>query len=170
MMTLMKALERRRPRRVGDLLTAAVPGLAERMVEGRIRSEWARAVGGELARRSQPGELRAGVLEVLADNSPWLQELHMRTDELLGALRARYGPAVTALRFSLGRPPAAKPPAPRRRGEAPARLTEAESREIEALVAGLEDPDVAAALRRLLVKDRLARRQPHPTPQGQGEA
>ena len=41
--------------------------------------------GPEIARRSRPGELRAGVLTVLVDNSPWLQEVTLRSTEILAA-------------------------------------------------------------------------------------
>lgn len=150
------------PRRVGELLTAAVPALAERMLEAAIRREWVRTVGPELGRRSRPGELRRGVLEVQADNSPWLQELNLRSGELLARLSARYGGAVSSLRFSLAT--TAPPPsdgqariASSRPGPAP-RLSPEETREVETLASTLEDPALAGALRRLLIKDRLARR------------
>lgn len=156
------------PQRVGELLTAAVPGLSERMIEETIRREWAGVVPADLSRRSDPGELRRGTLEVRADNSPWLQELTLRAGELLAALAGRYGRAVTALRFSLGpvrrERAAARPPASSRGREAAARLSPEEAREVEALVAPLADPELATALRRLLTKDRLARRPSHRSP------
>jgi hypothetical protein len=45
-----------------------------------------------------------------------------------------------------------------------ARLSAEETREIEAATASLGDPDLVRALRRLLTKDRLARRQQAPIP------
>ena len=106
---------RRFPVRVGDLLIAAVPALEERLLAERIRSGWREAVGPELARRTRPGGLRAGTLTVMVDNSPWLQELSMRSAEVLESVRARFGPAVTALRLSLSDPvPVATRPASRR--------------------------------------------------------
>ncbi|HEY7869650.1 MAG TPA: DUF721 domain-containing protein, partial [Methylomirabilota bacterium] len=98
----------RSPVRVGTLLTSAVPALRERLLAERIREGWRQAVGAELAHRTRPGELRAGTLTVMADNSPWLQELSMRSTEVLGAVRARFGEAVTALRPILAAP--APPP------------------------------------------------------------
>jgi hypothetical protein len=148
------------PVRVGEVLAAAVPELGERMLEETIRKEWRQTAGAELARRSQPGELRAGTLTVLVDNSPWLQELTLRSAELLAALRGRYGAGVSAVRFALGRlVKEADAPAPRRRAEAAPRLTEAETREVEEAGAQLSDPDLAAALKRLLTKELIARRQ-----------
>jgi predicted nucleic acid-binding Zn ribbon protein len=92
------------PVRVGTMLTAALPALEERLLAERIRQGWRTAVGSELAHRTRPGELRAGTLTVMADNSPWLQELSMRSAEVLDAVRARFGPTVTALRPSLAGP------------------------------------------------------------------
>ena len=148
------------PRRVGDLLAAAVPGLSERLLEVRIRREWSQVVPASLARRSEPGELARGALEVRVDNSPWLQELSMRSPELLAALTARYGGAVRSVRVTLGprRPDAPAPAAAPERRPAPPRLDRQEMREVSALAATLPDPVLARALRRLLTKDRLARR------------
>jgi predicted nucleic acid-binding Zn ribbon protein len=101
----MSPRERSAPRRVGDLLAAAVPGLGERLLGARIAVEWSRVAGEDLARRARPGELRAGVLEVRTDNSPWLQEVAMRQGEVLARLQARYGREVTALRIVLAGPP-----------------------------------------------------------------
>src|SRR6266849_2288059 len=112
------------PVRVGTMLTAALPALEERLLAERIRQGWRTAVGSELAHRTRPGELRAGTLTVMADNSPWLQELSMRSAEVLDAVRARFGPTVTALRPSLAGPaPAPERGAPRRAAPAaPLRL------------------------------------------------
>ena len=92
------------PVRVGTMLTSALPALEERLLAERIRQGWRAAVGAELAHRTRPGDLRAGTLTVMVDNSPWLQELSMRSAEVLEAVRARFGPTVTALRLSLAGP------------------------------------------------------------------
>lgn len=153
------------PQRVAELLTAAVPALSGRLLEETIRREWAQVAPANLWRRSEPGELRGGTLEVRVDNSPWLQEVSLRSGELLAALAARYGPRVNALRLRLG---AVQHPDPAPRAEAPdarpiPRLSAEEAREVDALAATLPDPDLARALRRLLTKDRLARRQSAPS-------
>jgi predicted nucleic acid-binding Zn ribbon protein len=92
---------RSRPVRVGELLVQAVPQLRERLLEVEIRQVWPSVAGPELGRRSRPGELKGGILSVAADNSPCLQELGLRSAELLAALQARYGQTVTGLRFTL---------------------------------------------------------------------
>ena len=150
------------PQRVGDLLTMAVPALAERLLEDTIRREWRQALPADLSRRSEPGELKRGSLEVRVDNSVWLHELTLRTDELVAALARRHGAVVRSVHVQLGRlrpaPEAAAAAAPVRRETRP-RLTPEEAREADALVAELSDPEIARALRRLYTKDRLARRR-----------
>ena len=85
----------------------------------------------------------------------------MRTGEILEALGRRYGRSVLSLRFTLGARPAPAPASVATRpSPAVARLSAEETREIEAVTASLGDPSLVRALRRLLTKDRLARRQP----------
>jgi hypothetical protein len=151
----------RSPVRVGTLLTAAVPALAERMLEEAIRREWSETVGPDAARRSRPRTLRQGTLEVGVDNSPWLQELTLRSEAIVAALRKRHGSAVIGVRFALGSssgdaegipaPPSEGTRAPRRR------LNAEEARLVDAAAARLPDPALASSLKRLLTKDLLAR-------------
>ena len=48
------------PRPVGDLLVSALPQLAERLVEHRLRRIWPSLVGPDVARRAQPVALANG--------------------------------------------------------------------------------------------------------------
>jgi predicted nucleic acid-binding Zn ribbon protein len=91
------------PTPVGALLTKVLPGLAERLLEARIRREWEALLGEELARRARPFALTQGVLHVAVSNSPWLQELTLREPDLRRRLADHYGTdAIRLLRFSLG--------------------------------------------------------------------
>ncbi|HEV3345994.1 MAG TPA: DciA family protein, partial [Methylomirabilota bacterium] len=148
------------PVRVGDVLLAAVPALEERLLAERIRLGWRAAVGADLSRRSRPGELKGGTLTIMVDNSPWLQELSMRSAEVLSAIRARFGPSVTSVRLSLAGPaPAA--PGPARRATPPTgstRLDPDEAALVESALAPVQDADLASTLRRVVSKDLIARR------------
>ena len=151
----------RNPVRVGNLLIAAVPALAERMLEEAIRREWTQTAGPEAARRSRPGALRQGTLEVSVDNSPWLQELTLRSAAIVAALRKRHGSAVIGVRFALGSGRGDADVAAgsaRARTEAPERrLTVEEARLVDAAAGRVPDPALASSLKRLLTKDLLAR-------------
>src|SRR5258707_10442818 len=145
---------------VGDVLLAALPALQERLLAERIRLGWRAAVGADLSRRSRPGELKAGTLTIMVDNSPWLQELSMRSAEVLSAVRARFGPSVTALRLSLAGP-APSPERPARRATPPtgsSRLDPDETALVESALAPVQDADLASTVRRLMSKDLIARR------------
>ena len=105
------------PHRVGDVLTAAVPALAERMLAERIRRAGRQPSAPSWPGAPGPASLERGTLEVMADNSPWLQELSMRSAEVLEALRAAIRPdrhlaALQPRRARAG--PRAPGPAPRR--------------------------------------------------------
>jgi Dna[CI] antecedent DciA-like protein len=154
------------PVRVSEVLAAAVPELGERLLEETIRKEWRLTVGADMARRSQPAELRSGTLTVIVDNSPWLQELTLRSAELLELLRGRYGTKVSAVRFALGRLADRPEPPQRRRPEPETRLTDSQALEVETTGSRLSDPTLAAAVRRLMTKDLIARRQARPTGAG----
>lgn len=151
----------RSPVRVGNLLTRAVPALAERLLEESIRREWAQTVGPDAARRSRPISLRQGTLQVSVDNSPWLQELTLRSAAISSALHERHGAAVGGVRFVLATAaPSAAPiaPAQSRTTTVPSRqLSAEEARQVDDAARRLADHGLAASFRRLLTKDLLAR-------------
>ena len=142
-------MKREGPRAVGELLVNAVPELRERLVEDRIRRTWIAVAGPDVARRSWPQSVTNGCLHVIVDNSPWLQELTLRSAELTARVAARFD-KIRSLRLTLGRPtfPSETPPAVERRP--PRQLGPDDVREIDETVAPIRDPEVRAAARRLL--------------------
>lgn len=140
----------RAPRAVADLLVAAVPELRDGLLELEVRRAWAAVVGAEVARRSRPQSLADGCLTVVVDNSPWLQEMTLRSGELGERLRGRF-PQIRALRFVLGALAAAEP-APRERARAAVPLDAAARSAIDAAASAIHDETLAAAARRLLTK------------------
>jgi len=154
------AMRRSAPSAVREILPVAVPGLAEHLVEQHIRREWRHLVGPDVARRCQPGALSGDCLQVVVDNSPWLQEMTLRTPEILTVLARRFGGRVRSLRVTLGtvpRPESREPSTPRGRSE---RLDAADRAAIDELVAGLPDPSLAESMRRLLIKWRRSSSRP----------
>jgi hypothetical protein len=139
------------PRAVGELLVTAVPQLEERLLVQRLHRAWASLVGPDMARRTRPQALANGCLQIVVDNSPWLQELTLRAPELAARLGADY-PAVRQVRFTLGASPAEEPTPAARPAPRPARLTENDRRAIDAAAAAISDPVLAAGARRLLAR------------------
>jgi hypothetical protein len=146
-------------RAVRELVAAAVPGLAERMMVERVEREWVDTVGPELARGTFLLDLDRGILAVGAESSVCLQELTLRGPDIVAALGRRFPGVVAAIRpCPRRRPTEPEVPAPPPGPPASAALTTAEAESVARLVAAIPDPDVAAAVRRVLVKDHLARR------------
>src|SRR5438552_4314067 len=138
------------PRSVADLLVSAVPDLRDRLLEHRIRRAWPAVAGGDAARRAQPRSFADGCLTVVVDNSPWLHELTLRSDELTRRLAERFG-GVQSLRFIAGK--VEGEPASGRAGVPPPAPLDIEAqREIDMAAAAIPDPGVAAAARRLMTK------------------
>ena len=141
------------PRSLADVLPAAVPQLAERLPEYRIRRAWSALVGPDVARRTCPQSLVGGVLHVLVDNSPWLHELTLRAPELTARLRERFD-VVRSLRFSLGTLEAEPSPPAERRERRSVALREDDRRDIDAAASAISDPALAEAARRVMTKAR----------------
>jgi len=143
------------PRAVAEVLAAAVPQIAERLPEYRIRTAWRALVGVDVARRTRPQSLTNGCLHVVVDNSPWLHELTLRSAELTERLHARFD-AVRSVRFTLGTLPAEPSPPAERRERRAKTLGDDDRRDIEAAASAISDPALADAARRLLTKARRA--------------
>jgi hypothetical protein len=139
------------------------------MLEETIRKGWADIVGPEIAHRSRPGELRAGALTVLVDNSPWLQEIMLRSSEILAGIKARHGSAVTSVRCALGTLPAPRQAVTHHRAPLADPLSAEEERAVDTVIAPVTDPVLAASLRRLVTKDLIARRRRAPFPPARRE-
>jgi len=137
---------------------SAVPALRDRLDEARLRSAWNALVGPDAARRSRPHALTNGCLHVVVDNSPWLQELTLRSGELTRRIAAQFA-TIRALRFTLGRIDDHPSDAPASAAAlSTRRLSPDDVREIDATVASIRDPEVRAAARRLMGSARRSER------------
>jgi hypothetical protein len=143
------------PRAVADVLAAAVPQIAERLPEYRIRTAWRTLVGVDVARRTRPESLANGCLHVVVDNSPWLHELTLRAAELTDRLHAQFE-TVRSIRFTLGTLQAEPSPPAERRERRPPALGDDDRRDIEAAASAISDPALADVARRLLTTARRA--------------
>jgi len=90
--------DRRRPRMsrpaaVTDLLATVFQGTpaAQRLKEGAIWQVWQTAVGPQIAARARPAAIRNGVLTVVVESAPWLQQLNFLKSEILSKLNAALG-------------------------------------------------------------------------------
>jgi hypothetical protein len=124
------------------------PDLAARLFGARpehtlalLRAVWPRAVGDELARRTEPVALDRGVLRVKVPDLRWQRTLQRMRGDILGRLRRVAGRAApSGLGFVTGAipdrgepapppsPPAPAPPAPASVAEAAQAIPDAEMR------------------------------------------
>ncbi|HEV8584193.1 MAG TPA: DUF721 domain-containing protein [Methylomirabilota bacterium] len=141
-----------RPRIIAEVLASAVPQIAERLPEYRIRKAWRALVGPDIARRTRPQSLANGCLHVVVDNSPWLSELTLRAPELTARLHAEFE-GVRSVRFTLGTLEA-EPSPPAERRQRRVALGDDDRRDIEAAASAISDPALADAARRLLTTAR----------------
>lgn len=80
-------------------------GLGVSVATVTIHRAWSAVVGEEVARRSQPGLLRNGRLQVTVTDAVWLQQLTMLKPTILASLEAHLGSRIVReLFFSVGRP------------------------------------------------------------------
>lgn len=115
---LQSAIARQQQRPAAGNKTAAVRGLqpigqvvaellgrkgyAQLQTAAEFAAAWKRAAG-KLSGHSRVGQLRGGVLEVIAGSSLVVQELRFRKKELLASLAEQIpGEAVRDLRFKVG--------------------------------------------------------------------
>jgi len=87
---------------LGRLFTAR--GWGRKQERLNLEDAWTEAAGPELAKHTQVGSFRRGVLEVMVDNAVVLQEAaHFHKRRLLEQLRRRLPQAtITDLRFRVG--------------------------------------------------------------------
>lgn len=144
---------RREPLSIGDriqrLVSRAGPGSDTGI--SRLRTAWPDVAGADVARASTPQRRsRAGVLTIACIDGGWAQELSSRHDQLIDGLR-RATPEITLtrLRFavSTGALPVADD-ATTRESRTVRKPTADDLSRARALVEGVDDPDLRAALER----------------------
>ena len=95
------------PKPLGELLSTLVSGRGweERMRFGRLREEWANVVGPDVAARSTPVALNAGVLSIRADGAAWATELTLLARSIVDKVDSYLGGGVVReVRVSAGPP------------------------------------------------------------------
>lgn len=128
-------------------------GLEAGMANVVVHRVWSHVVGEEVARRSQPGLLRNGRLQVTVADAVWLQQLTMLKPTILASLESHLGSrAVREIFFTLGTcPNAPAQPEPASRGQGDPPSPELEERLAQVLQPVL-DSDCREVLTRILRK------------------
>jgi len=93
------SLNRRDPRRVGDVISSLTSSLQPQTLLAEVQRVWPGAVGEQIAAVAHPTAAREGTVVVTCESSVWAQELDLMGPELVDALNAQLdGAPVAALR------------------------------------------------------------------------
>lgn len=126
-------------------------GLATGLANATIHRIWPEAVGEEVARKSRPGLLKNGRLQVFVTDSVWLQQLTMLKPKLLKTLRIHLDASIVQdLFFTLGMPFSSQGPDTSCRRES--QLSPEEEAQIQELLRPLRDLECREVLARILRK------------------
>jgi len=128
----------------------------------RIWEVWPDAVGPELATRSSPLEFRNGKLTVGVEGAAWLQQFVFLSPKIIKAVNEALGVELVKsliTRAAVIEPPKAEPPPPQLLRSGP--LTEQEKDLLDESTRGVEDPELAEAIKRAReIAIRRIRRDP----------
>lgn len=141
---------------LGSMLKAR--GLRGRLSEYRVFGLWEKAVGPVIARHAQPQAVRGKKLTLVVDSPAWMQQLSLLKPEIMEKVNSTLGKkTINDITLRLGEVESqAAPPE-----EPPVRsvLNQEEREKIEDYVRGISDPDTREAVRRVIEKDFLSRKQ-----------
>ncbi len=126
-----------------------------------MASLWAKAVGHQIARQTEPFKFKDDTLSVKVTTSAWMQQLQFMKEEILEKVNAA-GPSrkITKLRFFMGQ----LTPEPDRGNEKDrsepvheSSLGDRDKRLIEENLSRVTDDELREALRRVMVREALTR-------------
>ena len=96
-------MKRRAPRPLSAALEAVTAELEPATKLAPVQAAWASVVGPAIAVHATPVGERAGVLEVVCDESVWAAELELMGPDLVNLLQAALGTrSITSLRCRTG--------------------------------------------------------------------
>jgi len=133
-------------------------GLRKRIEENEVFLVWEEAVGSTVTQHCRPLSITDGILVIEAKNNVWMQELSLLRQGIIDKLNELLGwEAVRELRFKVG-PVEDKilPGYPEKKKEKPSsseeKVDEDTEREIRKALEGIDDPELARALRSMMVR------------------
>lgn len=83
----------KKPAAVAELLTEIFQDkpAGMRLREGKIWLVWEKSVGEQIAARARPAGFREGILTVIVDNAPWMQQLTYLKKQIVAKLNENIG-------------------------------------------------------------------------------
>jgi predicted nucleic acid-binding Zn ribbon protein len=150
--------ERKRgyPTPVAALLTDAFRGkpLEKRLEEAAIWRIWDETVGARIAAKARPSRFNDGVLTVIVNSSPWMQQLNFMKQGIATRLNEKLGKEmVLEIYLKAGRPQKAGRPESVWK-QARRELSDREKESIGEMAATITDPELRSVFIQLLSLDR----------------
>jgi predicted nucleic acid-binding Zn ribbon protein len=142
------------PTPVASLLAAAFRGkpLEKRLEEAGIWRVWDETVGVQIATKARPSRFQDGVLTVLVNSAPWMQQLNFMKRDIAQRLNEHLGKElVREIYLKAGRPVATEQPVKTKKPEK-RDLSAEEKESITAAVAAIDDPELRRVFADLLEK------------------
>jgi hypothetical protein len=138
------------PRRIGDEVREQVARFGPAAAIGPIVAAWPEAVGEAIAANAWPARIgRNGALAVATSSSVWAFELTALQDTVLERLREALGNAAPEkITFAAGRIPEHGAPSAETRKPPPPPVSEEHRAAGKTLAAGIENPELRAAVAR----------------------
>ena len=147
---------------IGEILFKALKrrGMASKLEENALLKFWPKAVGPQIASQTQPDCLKGGTLFVKTTSSVWVQQLHFMKEEIRQKLNELSGKeAIKEIRFSVGHKLAQAQAEANNPVTKKIVLKERDKRMIAETTAALNDPELAAILKRVMQVEISRRRQ-----------
>jgi hypothetical protein len=129
-----------------------------RLREYRVFGQWEKAVGAVIARHAQPSSLRGKKMTLIVDSPAWMQQLSLLKPEIIQKVNRILGKdAIKDITLKLGEIAlhggvSDEPPVR-------ANLDREEREKIEQALQELHDPEIREAVRRVMEKDLLSRKE-----------
>ena len=132
-------------------------GLESRLSEYRIFGLWEKAVGDIIARHAHPVAMHGKKITLVVDSPAWMQQLSLLKPEIKEKVNRSFGnDVVKDIKLVLGEVTTTKRTTGSR--AIPAVLDQEERAAIDRYAEEIHDPDVREAVRRVMEKDFLSRK------------
>jgi len=147
---------------IGEVLFSVLKkkGLTSKLEENALLKLWPKAVGPQIASKTQPDCLRGGTLFVKTISSVWVQQLHFMKEEIRGKLNELAGKdALKEIRFLVGHKLVQEKAEENISSTKKTLLKKRDKEMIDECTAALADSELAAILKRVMQVEISRRRQ-----------
>ncbi|MFZ2398172.1 MAG: DUF721 domain-containing protein [Smithella sp.] len=147
---------------IGEVLFSALKkkGLNLKIEENALLKLWPKAVGPQIASKTQPDCLRGGILFVKTISSVWVQQLHFMKEEIRDKLNKLAGKnVIKEIRFLVGHTPVQIKSGENVSSTKKIVLKERDKKMIADCTAALADHELASIFKRIMQIEISRRRQ-----------